>query len=114
MANKELSEELAAVSKRITDLGKQRKWTERNLLVPHYRKLYQQHDFGFAVGEEVWTPVWQPRTTKAKIIEHTADNYFCLRNELGWEILVPGNLIKKLDHHTADWAISSEQILLFN
>lgn len=114
MTNEEIGKELTAVSKRISDLSNQKNWYERNLLVPYYRELYNQYDFGFAVGEEVLTPVWQPRTLKAKIVEHTIDNYFFLRNELGWEMLVPGNLIKKLDHRTADRTFSSEQILLFN
>ncbi|MDD1505311.1 hypothetical protein PVA17_21560 [Lysinibacillus sp. CNPSo 3705] len=53
------------------------------------------YDFGLSTNEIVETFAWWNKWTKAKIIEHRDDNYYLIRNERGWEVYVPGTLIRK-------------------
>lgn len=109
MKNDEIYKEIIEIRKRMADFERQKKFDERNALVATFRKLYQMYDFGFSVGETVHTIAWQNRWREAKIMEHREDNSFLVRNELGWEIYVPGFQIRKLDNIKIEW----EQLSLF-
>lgn len=109
MKNEEIYKNLKEIRIRMKDLLQQKKFKERNALVPSFTKLYKMYDFGFSVGETVQTIAWHNRWSEAKIKEHREDNSFLVRNEKGWETYVPGFLIKKIDdNHTA-----LEQLTLF-
>ncbi|MGA4519255.1 hypothetical protein ACPA0F_18515 [Solibacillus silvestris] len=106
MTNEEIWTELSSVSERMHELERHKNWHERNLLVPRYRELYRLYDFKLAVGEKIQTYAWQKRLMDATITEKTEDNFFAIRNDLGWEVIVPGTLIKKTGN--------IEQLCLFN
>ncbi|MGC7931426.1 MULTISPECIES: hypothetical protein [Lysinibacillus] len=95
MKNSEIYMEMVETSQRINELFKQNKLKERNKLVPRWRELYRMYDFGFSVNETVETLAWRNSWSEAKIVEHRDDNYFLIRNMKGWEVYVPGTLIRK-------------------
>ncbi|PIJ98189.1 hypothetical protein [Lysinibacillus sphaericus] len=97
MRNDEIYVEMLNVSNRINELYKQNNLKERNELVPKLRELYKMYDFGFSVREIVETIAWRNKWSEAKILEHRDDNYFLIRNDKGWEVYVPGTLIRKLE-----------------
>lgn len=96
MKNDDIYKEMMEVSKRMDELDKQNRLVERNELVPRWRELYRMYDFGFTINEKVETLAWRrTKWSEAKIIEHTEDNYFLVRNDKGWEMYVSGILIRK-------------------
>lgn len=98
LSNEEVYIEMMDISRKMNELYKENRLSERNELVPKWRELYRIYDFGFSIKEKVQTIAWR-RTTwneEAIIIEHTKDNYFLIRNEKGWVVYVPGFQIRKI------------------
>jgi len=103
MKNDEIYKEMMEVGQRIDELFKNDRWDERNELVPRWRELYRMCDFGFSINETVETLAWRRvKWSEAKIVEHTEDNYFLVRNDKGWEVYVPGTLIRKVKSQKAE------------
>ena len=93
MTNEEIYAEYKQVSKIIDDYDKGvvklEKSEDRNKWVPRCRELSRAYDWGFKVGQEIETSVWQKRWQVAKIKEHDAvDNKFLIENDKGWEVWV--------------------------
>ncbi len=102
MKNDEIYKEMTEIGQRIDELFKKNRWDERNELVPRWRELYRMYDFGFSKNETIETLAWRRNSwSEAKIIEHRDDNYFLVRNDKGWEVYVPGNLIRKFKSQKA-------------
>lgn len=102
------------ISQKMNEYLKQGLLKERNALTPLYRAAYRSHDFGFKKGQEVETIAWHNRWHNAKIVKHIQDeNYFRIKNEKGWEIIVPGMLIRKRESSPAQTTLEYEQISLF-
>lgn len=89
-------EDIFSLNAHMDQLFREKKWKERNKLVPLYRKLYSNHNFGFEVGEIVETNNWRKNWEPARILEHNSDtNNFLIANEKGWQCIVSGYLIRK-------------------
>jgi len=87
--------EYERIAKQMKLLAQQGNWQERNKLTPHFRKAYRSYDFGFQVGEEIESNAWHGNWQKAKIVKHDPDeNNFFIRNEKGWEVVVPGFMLR--------------------
>ncbi|MEG0380331.1 MAG: hypothetical protein RR603_01375 [Kurthia sp.] len=98
MANEEIYVEMQAVSIELTRLYKENQLHEYNALVPRGRELRRAYDWGFKVGEHVETIAWQNRWQTAKITEHDdVENMFHIRNDKGWEIIIPGCQMRKIE-----------------
>lgn len=95
MTNEDIFKEMKDIGEKIDTLFKQNKLKERNKLVPRCRELYRSYNFGFKTKDEVETIAWWNKWTNAKIVEHREDNYFLVQNEKGWEVYVPGTLLRK-------------------
>ncbi|MGG6447756.1 hypothetical protein [Pseudobacillus badius] len=92
------------ISKKMHELLKQGRHEERNQLVPIWRKVFKEHDFGFEVGEVV----------KYHFSIHTIRTGAILAIDEDWQItfsdcIVPATLVS----HLEDMPIKIEQLTLF-
>lgn len=114
MANEEIYAEKQAVGNEINRLFKENRLQERNALVPRWRELSRAYDWGFSVRETVETIAWANRWQVAVITEHdTCENTFYVRNDKGWEIGVPGSLLRKIGIVEEKVGDQHEQLALF-
>ena len=106
-----MKNELFYVMNQMDSLYKQKRYQERNALVPIYRKLYAEYDFGFSANEKVETVAWGRRET-ARIVRLEEGNFFFIRNEKGWEMIVSGFVLFEIGEAKPADQIEYEQLIL--
>lgn len=99
------------LGKKISQLHAERKWEERNTIVPQFREIYKEIDWGFKQGDRAMIPEGK-RKVPVKILKHQEDNYYHVLKDGGGDIVLPGTLLFPYIE-TAPESVEPEQMSLF-
>ncbi|MGM0924683.1 MAG: hypothetical protein ACQEWW_26445 [Bacillota bacterium] len=95
------------IGSKMNELEKQKKYDERNTLVPLWREAYYSHDFGFEVGEEVEYFSSPHRKQIGKILEIRPDQQVVFKN-----VIVPITWLTKIHEQQEKLQEKYEQLKL--